>query len=92
MKNPCLLVHYISSFEGISYKRIQDKASLPVPLFLVVLHHITIYIRRYHFYNLQLLHIILIQHLLGKIFLTNFHSLTDSPKPPTPLTAKIRQA
>ena len=44
-------VHCISSFEGISYKRIADTASLPVPLFLVVLHHITIYIRRYYFYN-----------------------------------------
>ena len=50
-ENPFLLVHCISSFEGISYKRIHDTASLLVPLFLVVLHHITIYIRRYHFYN-----------------------------------------
>ena len=39
MKNTCLLVHCILSFEGTSYKRIQDTASLPVPLFLVVLHH-----------------------------------------------------
>ena len=51
MKNTCLLVHCILSFEGTSYKRIQDTASLPVPLFLVVLHHIRIYISRYHFYN-----------------------------------------
>ena len=33
MKNTCLLVHYISSFEGTSS---QDTASLSVPLFLVV--------------------------------------------------------
>ena len=38
MKNRCLLVHCILSFEGTSYKRIKDKASLPVPLFLVALH------------------------------------------------------
>ena len=85
MKNPCLLVHCVSSFEGITYKRIQDTASLPVPLFLVVLHRIGIYISRYHFYNF----LNLIQHFLKKIFVTNFHSLTDSPEPPTPLTAKI---
>ena len=35
MKNTCLLVHCISSFEGPSYKKIQDAASLPVPLVLV---------------------------------------------------------
>ena len=35
-------------FQGTSYKRIQDKASLPVSLFLV-LHRIRIYISRYHF-------------------------------------------
>ena len=51
MKNTCLLVHYILSFEGISYKGIQDTVSLPVPLFLVVLHLIRTYISRYHFYN-----------------------------------------
>ena len=51
MKNTCLLVNCISSFEGISYKSIQDKASLPVPLFLAVLHRMTVYIRGYHFYN-----------------------------------------
>ena len=34
MKNTCLLVHCIPSFEGISYKRIQDTASLAVPLLL----------------------------------------------------------
>ena len=51
MKNTCLLVHCILSFEGTSYKRIQDTASLPVPLFLVVLHRIRIYISRYYFYN-----------------------------------------
>ena len=46
-------VHCISSFEneGTSYKRIQDKANLPVLLFLVVLHRVRIYISRYHFYN-----------------------------------------
>ena len=32
MKNACLLVDCISSFEVISYKRIQDTASLPVLL------------------------------------------------------------
>ena len=35
MKNTCLLVHWILSFDGTSYKRIQDTASLPVPLFVV---------------------------------------------------------
>ena len=49
MKNTCLLVHFILSFEGTPYKRIQDTASLPVPLFLVVLRRIRIYISRYHF-------------------------------------------
>ena len=39
----------ILSFEGTSYKRIQDRASLLVPLFLAVLHRIKIYISRYHF-------------------------------------------
>ena len=33
MKKTCLLVHWILSFEGTSYKRIQDIASLPVRLF-----------------------------------------------------------
>ena len=61
MKNACLLVHCISSFEGTSYKRIQDTASLPVPLFLVVLHRIRIYISRYHF-----------EHLLKKDFRHEF--------------------
>ena len=42
-------VHWISSFEGPSYTRIQDTASVPVPLFLVLLHHTRIYISRYHF-------------------------------------------
>ena len=54
MENTCtlhILVHCISNFEGISYKIIQDAANLPVPLFLVVLHRITICIRIYHFYN-----------------------------------------
>ena len=35
-------VHWISRFEGTSYKRIQDTASVPVPLFLVALDHIRI--------------------------------------------------
>ena len=86
MRNACLLVHCISSFECTSYKSIQDTASLPsVPLFLVVLHRIRIDISRFHFDNF----LNLIQHLLKKIFVTNFHSLTDSPKSLTPLTAKI---
>ena len=38
-------------FEGTSYKRIQDTDSIPVPLFLAVLHCIRIYTSRYHFYN-----------------------------------------
>ena len=49
MKNACLLVYCVLRFKGTSYKRIQDTASLPVPLFLVVLHCIRIYISRYHF-------------------------------------------
>ena len=51
MKNTGLLVHRILSFECTSYKRIQDTDSMPVPLFLVVLHRIRIYISRYHLYN-----------------------------------------
>ena len=51
MKNTCPFVNCISTFEVISYKRIQDKANLPVPPFLAVLHRMTIYIRGYHFYN-----------------------------------------
>ena len=51
MKNTCFLVHCISSFGGSTYKRIQDIASLQVPLFLVALHHTKTYISRYHFYN-----------------------------------------
>ena len=50
MKNICLLVHCILSFEVPSYNKIQDRASQPVPLFLVVLHHISFYISKYHFY------------------------------------------
>ena len=64
MTNICLLVHCILSFEGTSYKRIQDTASLPVPLFLVVLHHIRIYIADITFtafWNL-------VQHSLKKDF------------------------
>ena len=61
MKNTFLLVHCILSFEGTSYKRIQDTASLPVPLFLVALHCIRIYISRYHF-----------SHLLKKDFCHEF--------------------
>ena len=89
MKNTCLLVDYSTKVLKVyaSYKRIQDTASLPVPLFLVVLHRIRIYISRYHFYN-----------FLGpnptfsekNIFVTNFNYLTDSPKPPPhPLTTKF---
>ena len=51
MKNTCFLVPCILSFEGSSYERIQDTASLQVPLFLVVLQNIRTYISRYHFYN-----------------------------------------
>ena len=51
MKNTGLLVHCILRFEGISYKRLQDKASMPAPLFLVVLHRIRTYISRYLLYN-----------------------------------------
>ena len=51
MKNACLLVHCISSFEGTSYKRIHDTAILPVLLFLAVLHRVRIYINRYNFHN-----------------------------------------
>ena len=40
MKNTCFLVPCILSFEGSSYERIQDTASLQVPLFLVVLQNI----------------------------------------------------
>ena len=50
MKNTCLLAHS-SGFEGISYKRIQDTASLPVPLFFVALYRIPNYIKRYHIRN-----------------------------------------
>ena len=39
----------ILSFEGTSYKIIQDIASLLVHLFLAALHRIKIYISRYHF-------------------------------------------
>ena len=41
-------VHWISSFEGPSYTRIQDTASVPVPLFLVLLHHTRRYIITSH--------------------------------------------
>ena len=44
------LVHCISNFEGTSYERTQDTASLPTPLFLV-LHHISFYISTYHFFT-----------------------------------------
>ena len=40
MKNTCLLVHYISSFESTSYKRIQDAVSLPVPLYNILFFYI----------------------------------------------------
>ena len=82
----CPLVHCILSFESTSYKRIQDAASLPVPLFLVVLHRIIIYISRYHFYNFLEPNSTFTEK---KIFVTNFHFLTDSPKPSAPLTAKF---
>ena len=56
MKNTCLLVYCISGFEGTSLssykKKIQDTASLPVPLFLVPLHRISFYISRYQFLQL----------------------------------------
>ena len=42
---------YYQAFEGTFHKRIQDTDSLPVPLFLAVLHCIRIYISIYHFYN-----------------------------------------
>ena len=87
MKNTSLLVHCISSFEGTSYKRIRDTASLPVPLFLVVLHRISFYISRYHFCNFLEPNPTFPEK---KIFDANFYFLTDSRKPLTPLTAKIR--
>ena len=43
MKSLCLFVHCVSSFEGTFYKKIEDTASRPVPLFLVVLHRISFY-------------------------------------------------
>ena len=52
MKNTCLLERFISSFQGTSYKRMQDTASLPVPSFLIALHRVRIHINRYHFYNI----------------------------------------
>ena len=62
-----------------TYKRIQDTASLPVPLFLVVLHRIRIYISKYHFYNF----LNLIQHLQKNIFheFSFFNRFTRTPHP-----------
>ena len=51
MKNTSLLVHCISNFEGTSYKKLQDTASLPVPLFLVVLHPLAFTSADFIFYN-----------------------------------------
>ena len=50
MKNTCLLAFQVLKVLFIKEYEIYT-ASLPVPLFLVVLHHIRIYISRYHFYN-----------------------------------------
>ena len=41
-----LLIRVVTSYE------IKDRASQPVPLFLVVLHHISFYISRYYFLQL----------------------------------------
>ena len=70
MKNTRLLVHCILIFEGTSYNRIQYTASLPVPLFLVVLHRIRIYISRYYCYNfLELNPTFIEKRFLSRIFI-----------------------
>ena len=53
MKNTCLWVHCISSFEVTSYKKYKIELVLPVPLFLVVLHHISLYISRISRYHMS---------------------------------------
>ena len=87
MKNACLLVHCISSFEGIYFFIKEYKiytASLPVPLFFV-LHHIRIYISRYNFYSFLEPN----PPLTKKDFCHEFPFFNGLTKPPTPLTAKI---
>ena len=67
-------IHCILSFEGTSYKRIQNTACLPVPLFLVALHRI-------RFTSAD----IIFNIYWKKIFKENFDFLTNSPKPTTRL-------
>ena len=68
MKNTCLLVHCILSFESTSYKKIQDTASLPVPLFLVFTSHQLLHQQISFFTTFQNL----IQHFLKKDFHREF--------------------
>ena len=81
MKYTCLLVHSLSSFEGTSCEKIRDTASLPVPLFLVILNRISFYISRYHFFTTFQKRI---QHCLEKDFRSKFsffNGFTHSPQP-----------
>ena len=50
-------------------KKIRDTASLPVPLFLVIIHRISFYISRYHFFTTFQKRI---QHFLEKDFRSKF--------------------
>ena len=49
MKNKSFGTPYFEVLSEGTYRRIQDQASLPVPLFLVILDRTRIYISRYHF-------------------------------------------
>ena len=71
-------MHCVLSFRVSSYKiNIRHKFSLPVPLFHVVLHHISFYIIRYHFLQLFSTK----TNIFWKnIFVKNF-DLTNSPTP-----------
>ena len=89
MKNTCLLVHCISSFEGISlrssYKEIQDTAqSTGSFISCCFKSHQLLHEQISFFTSFQNL----IQHFLEKEFCHKFSFLMDSPKPATPLGLK----
>ena len=78
-------LHYISSFEGTSYKNLKDRATNQI--FYLLLYLLPFTSADIIFYKSLEHHSILSEK---KIFLTNYSFLTDSLKPPNPLTAEIR--
>ena len=92
MKKYMPVLQCVSSFEGTLYKRLQDivpmesMESIVTTSYFISCCFTSVFTSAdIIFYNFSELD----SKLSIKYFFTNFPFLTDSPKPPTPLTAKI---